>query len=233
MQYIPHAVRLIQKPDNRLVKSLKSPHWIIEINNKKLKQNITKGKSNTKLINKLIDSAETTLNSVINTDCFQLYEQKMEWKRQIKAADNLKERQERAQKGSRVIFNGNPIMLVPSNENEVIVLLSKLETLNALPFHEFILWEYTSGAGIDAIASYQIRKIDARFMFVPIELEYYFENFLIHGHPHHQVNLVICWDFRNCEIVSKLHKHNEWLFEYRNEQILCYSCIIPHPKPSS
>lgn len=206
---------LLPKQDNRLVKTLKSPHWIIEIDNQKLNQNITTGKSNTKLINELIDSVETARNSVINTDCFQLYKQKMEWKQQTKAADNLKERQERAQKGSKVIFNSNPVMLVPSNENEVIVLLSKLETLNALPFHEFTLWEYTSSIGIDAIASYQIRKVDARFMFAPIELEYYFENFFAHGHPHHQVNLVICWDFRDCKTASELHKHNEWLFEYR------------------
>ena len=56
-------------------------------------------------------------------------------------------------------------MLVPSNENEVLVLLSKLEALNALPFHEFILWEYTPRAGIDAIASYQIEEVRHRVIF--------------------------------------------------------------------
>ena len=108
-------------------------------------------------------------------------------------------------------------MLVPSNENEVLLLLAKLETLNALPFHEFLLWEYTPRAGIDAIASYQIKEVDAQSMFVPTELEYHFENFDDHGHPYHQVNLVICWDFRNAETPAKLHKYNEWLYEYRND----------------
>ena len=54
-------------------------------------------------------------------------------------------------------------------------------------------------------------------MFVPIELEYHFENFDDHGHPYHQVNLVTCWDFRNNETTAKLHKHNEWLYEYRDD----------------
>lgn len=54
-------------------------------------------------------------------------------------------------------------------------------------------------------------------MFIPIELEYHFENFDDHGHPYHQVKLVTCWDFRNHETTSKLHKHNDWLYEYRND----------------
>ena len=37
--------------------------------------------------------------------------------------------QERVQTADRIIFNNKPVMLVPSNENEVLVLLSKLELL--------------------------------------------------------------------------------------------------------
>ena len=112
-------------------------------------------------------------------------------------------------------------MLVPSNENEVLVLISKLEALNALPFHEFILWEYTAQTGIDAIATYQMKETGRQTMFAMVELEYYFENFFEHGHPHHQVDMVICWDFRNRETTLESHKHykhNEWLFEYRNDK---------------
>jgi hypothetical protein len=118
----------------------------------------------------------------------------------------------------RVIFKDKPVMLVPSNENEVIVLLSKLEALNALPFHEFILWEYTSRTGIDAIASYQIEDVDVSSQLRSVEVEHYFENFFDHEHPHNQVNMVICWDFRDGEAPIELYPQDEWLFEYRNDK---------------
>lgn len=109
-------------------------------------------------------------------------------------------------------------MLVPSNENEVLVLLSKLEALNALPFHAFILWEYTARTGIDAIASYQIEDVDVPSQLIAVEVEHYFENFFDHEHPHHQVNMVICWDFRDSEVPIELHQRSKWLFEYRNDE---------------
>ena len=165
----------------------------------------------------MVDSVEIARISITKSNPFQDYKQKIQWKQHTKSSDNLKTRQERVRAGNRVLFKGEPLMLVPSNENEVLLLLAKLEALNALPFHEFLLWEYTPRAGIDAIASYQIREVDAQSMFVPIELEYHFENFDDHGHPYHQVNLVACWDFRKAETAAKLHKHNEWLYEYRND----------------
>ena len=49
-------------------------------------------------------------------------------------------------------------------------------------------------------------------------MEYHFENFFDHGHPHRQVNMVICWDFRDGEVPIELHQRSEWLFEYRNSE---------------
>ena len=206
-----------QQTENWLIRNNKDPYWIVEIGSEPLKRTTIRGGGASKLINELVDSVEDARILVTESDSFQDYEQKIRWKRQAKAANTLKERQERARQGPRVTFNDKPVMLVPSNENEVLALLAKLEALNALPFHEFLLWEYTPRAGIDAIASYQIREVDAQSMFVPIELEYHFENFDDHGHPHHQVNLVTCWDFRDNETASKLHKHNKWLYEYRDD----------------
>ena len=200
-----------------LITKNKDPYWIVEIGSEALKQTTIRGGYTRKLINQLIDSLENARISVTESDSFQDYKRKMLWKRESKAADDLRERQERARSGPRVRLNGKPVMLIPSNENEVLLLLAKLETLNALPFHEFILWEHTPRTGIDAIASYQMREIDEQSMFVPIELEYHFENFDDHGHPYHQVNLVTCWDFRDNATASRLHKHNEWLYEYRND----------------
>lgn len=211
----------IPKKENWLIRNPKNPHWIVEIGGETLKRTTIQGRGASKLINELVDSIEDAQTLVTESDSFQDYEQKIQWKQQAKAADTLKKRQERVRQEPRVTFNGKPVMLVPSNENEVLVLLSKLEALNALPFYEFTLWEYTARAGIDAIASYQMREIDAPSMFVPIELEHHYESFLQHGHPHHQVNLVICWDFHNPEKIlesNKYRQHNNWLFEYRNDQ---------------
>ena len=195
----------------------KDPYWIVEIGSEALKQTTIRGGHTRKLLNQLIGSVENARISITKSTLFQEYKQKIESEQHIKSAHNLKIRQERARVGNRVLFKGEPLMLVPSNENEVLLLLAKLEALNALPFHEFFLWEYTPRAGIDAIASYQIREVEAQSMFVPIELEYHFENFDDHGHPYHQVKLVTCWDFRKAETAAKLHKHNEWLYEYRND----------------
>ena len=211
---------LVPRPYNWMTKNLKHSHWIVEIENKKLKQNVTKGKSDTKLANELIDSIENALTSVTESLSFQNYKHKIELKQQAKAANSLKKRQERARKGARIIYNDSPIMLVPSNENEVLVLLSKLDALKALPFHEFILWEYTARSGIDAIATYQTKETSRQTMFAMVEIEYFCENFFEHGHPHHQVDMVICWNFRNRETSLESHKyrkHSEWLFEYRND----------------
>ncbi|MYC15415.1 MAG: hypothetical protein F4Y39_16970 [Gemmatimonadetes bacterium] len=209
---------LVPKPKNWLNRSRGDPRWIIEIGSQTLKQAVVQGKPTTKHINELVESVEKAKVSVIDSDCFQNYKQDIRRKQLIIAANRLKERQKRAQTGNKVIFKDRPVMLVPSNENEVLVLLCKLEALHALPFHEFFLWEYTSRAGIDAIASYQIKETDVQYMFKAIEVEYHFENFFDHGHPHNQVDLVICWDFRDGEVPLELRQHSEYLFEYRNHE---------------
>ena len=210
------------EPKSGLPKRREDHYWIIEIDSQKLKQAFINRNSTTPIINELVNAIDAALDSVTTSACFQTYKQNIQRKQQAKAATNLKERQERAQLADRVTFNGKPVMLVPSNENEVLVLLCKLEALCALPFHKFILWEYTSRAGIDAIASYQIKEVDVPKQFETVELEYHFENFFDHGHPHHQVNLVVCWDFRNGEPPVQLYQRDEWLFEYRND----YSFLV-------
>lgn len=208
---------LVLREKNWLTRKSKSTCWIVEIRNEKLNQNITKRKGNIKLVNELIDAVEVAQNSIINSRYFQDYLHDIEKKQQVKAAKLLKERQEKTKTREKVIFNDKPIMLVPSNENEVLVLLSKLEALNALPFHEFTLWEYTARAGTDAIASYQIEDVDVPSQLMAVEIEHYFENFFDHRHPHHQVNMVICWDFRDGEAPAELDRQDKWLFRYRND----------------
>ena len=209
---------IIPKPKNRLNRSRGDPRWIVEIGSQTLKRAVIWGKPTTKLINELAESVEDARVSFIDSDRFRVYKQNIQRKQLIKAANRLKERQKRAQTANKVIFKDKPVMLVPSNENEVLVLLSKLEALQALPFHEFLLWEYTSRVGIDAIATYQIEETDYPSMFSSVEVEYHYENFFDHEHPHNQVNLVICWDFRDGEAPLELHQRSEYLFEYRNHE---------------
>ena len=209
---------LVPKPKKWLDRSREDPHWIVEIGSQILMQDVVEGKPTTKLINKLVDSVEEAWGSVTDSNHFQDYTQNIQRKKQTKAANLLRERQERAQTADKITFKDKQVMLVPSNENEVLALLCKLEALHALPFHEFLLWEYTSRVGIDAIASYQIKETDVPSVFSAIEIEYLFENFFDHGHSHNQVNLVICWDFRDGEAPAELRPHSEYLFEYRNDE---------------
>ena len=212
---------LIQKPKNWLTKNRQDPNWIIEIGSEKLKQTGFQGESTIKLINTLVDSIESARISVTESADFQDYVQSIQWKRQAESAESLNERQEKVRTRKRVVFNDKTVMLVPSNENEVIILLSKLEALNALPFHKFLLWEHTPKEGIDAIVSYQIRETDVQSMFVAAEIEHHFESFFTHGHLPNQVDLVICWDLLgNRKLPGKLEKRSEWLFQfqYQNEE---------------
>ena len=84
-------------------------------------------------------------------------------------------------------------------------------------FTSFVLWEYTARAGIDAIATYRIREVEVPTQFAAIEVEHHFENFLDHQHPPSQVNLVVCWDFRDGEAPVELRQRSQYLFEYQND----------------
>ena len=195
------------------------PYWIVEIDSPALTKAAQEGRSVASHVATLISSLERARNLVETLTCFRSYMERTVWSQQASSANKLQVRQERAKSGDCVVYSNLPVMLVPSNENEVLVLLCKLEGLQALPFSEFCLWEYTARAGIDAIATYQVREVDVPKQFSAIEVEYYFENFLDHNHPHQQVDLVVCWDFRAVEVPPILNQRCEWLFEYRNDDI--------------
>ena len=212
---------LTLKPPASLAGKSRGVHWIAEISSQALEQAVVRGDPQAELVSGLIHSLGRTIFLVVTSDAFRSYEQEVQRKQQAEAASRLRLRQERAQNADKVIFKGQPLMVAPSNENEVLALLCKLDALQALPFHKFLLWEYTARVGIDAIASYQIKEIDAPTPFAAVELEHHFENFFDHGHPPHQVNLVICWDFRDGEVPSELRRRSGWregIFEYRNDE---------------
>ena len=215
---------LFPQPKNWLIRRREDPRWIVELHSQQMIRAVFQGEPVAKITNELVGAVEAAHISVTKSDDFKLHKEQLQREELAKAADRLRQRQARAQNAEKVTFDGEPVMLVPANENEVLALLCKLESRGALPFHEFLLWEYTSRVGIDAIGTYQIRETDVPAQFASIEVEHYFENFFDHEHPHSQVNLVICWDFRDGEAPSELRQHNQkkYLFEYRND----YSFIV-------
>ena len=190
--------------------------WIVELGGKRLERAVREGHPTLPLVRDFILALPEAAAAVTASADFTAHNKQVERRRDVDSADRLRHRQERAQRHPKVVVGGRPIMLAPSCEMEVLALLCKLESLRALPFHEFQLLEHTAKVGIDALASYRIRDIDAPSQFATLELEYLYENFLHHEHPHHHVNLVVCWDFQDPEPPESLRYRHDWLFEYRN-----------------
>jgi hypothetical protein len=88
-----------------------------------------------------------------------------------------------------------PIVLArePENENDVLCILWKLESLNALPFKKFQTLGH-AGSGPDLIVHFQEDEISNPDRYTSIEIENKFYNYTIHGHKPSQYPRVICWE---------------------------------------
>jgi len=88
-----------------------------------------------------------------------------------------------------------PIILArePENENDVLCILWKLESLNALPFKRFQTLGH-AGTGPDLIAHFQEDEQSNPDRYTSIEVENRFYNYTIHGHKPSQYPRVICWE---------------------------------------
>lgn len=131
-------------------------------------------------------------------------------------ADDL-ERRKSALRSSRYVYVGDELMFhEPRSENDVVILLSKLEGRGALPFHLFTLLEYTPQQGIDAISNVRVFAEEQDDLLEPLECEYTFANFLAHEHPLEHVRYVICWSVGDYS-TRGLERDglNPWLYIYR------------------
>ena len=52
---------------------------------------------------------------------------------------------------------------------------------------------FNQSKGIDCIAKYKITQ-DEVIRTLPVEFEYQYKNFILHGHPTNHCEIVICWD---------------------------------------
>ena len=145
---------------------------------------------------------------------------------QANAASELARRQDAIIKRIKVYYKGNKLGCAPESENEVVLLLAKLEVLGGLPLPTFQILEYTPRKGIDALGDFQVDRSASVDRHAPIEIEYYFENFLKHGHAVQQVRLIICWKFRSEATRDRLEYHKDWLYKYSVGQYSSWVIIL-------
>lgn len=165
---------------------------------------------------------------VLGTKAFADFALEIDIEKNKRAAQLLRDRQENAQQRPRLFIGDRMFGYEPRSENEVMMLLAKLEAMGALPISLFRLVEYTPKLGIDALADIRIDDTGMTMPLAPIELELNFENFISHGHPIQQVAMIVCWTFRSPMTITRLNleKINSWLYQYTTEYGSCYVLIL-------
>ena len=159
---------------------------------------------------------QMAVQEVSRSDKFSLFMDKIESAARTRSAQALARRQDALRARTRVYYGGRELGCVPESENEVVVLLAKLEAIGGIPMPLFRLLEYTPRQGIDALGDFQLSQEAAPERLAPIEIEFYFENFLRHGHAIEQVRLIVCWGFRSASTAegASLRQQEQWLYTY-------------------
>jgi hypothetical protein len=139
-------------------------------------------------------SIDVQMHRVFLSRDFKIFKQNIVDHQVQLQAEGLVRRQEELSSRWKVYFGDRLLCCVPQSENEVIILLSKLENVGILPIHMFNLIEYTPKVGIDALANIQLNNLSNIALGVPVELENHLESFFHHGHPAEQVYMIACWD---------------------------------------
>jgi hypothetical protein len=174
--------------------------------------------------NTYLENETTKLFEEALRACFNVLAETSEYKQFLKEREEQTRKNERESLDNRrdvlqkadqkyVYHNNNKIHRVPTNEHDTLALLWKLEGAKVLPFDHFISLEHTPQAGIDIIAEYRETNISQTKLFAPIEVEYIFENFILHRHSVQQVEAIICWDI-NDEVDCR--KDDKKTYKYYN-----------------
>jgi hypothetical protein len=109
-----------------------------------------------------------------------------------------------------VFHNGELMHKEPENEQDTRALLWKLEAIKALPLHYFKTLEHTAQKGIDIIAEYQEEDFSEKKLFQAVEVEHMLENYSDHDHVPEQTSLIIAWDSKNRDKLTKVK--GEWKY---------------------
>ena len=113
-----------------------------------------------------------------------------------------------------VYYEGELLHKEPDSEQDTRALLWKLEGMKVLPFHEFRTLEHTAQKGIDMIADFQEKDFSEKKMFQAVEIEHILENYSDHDHVPEQTSLIIAWDSRNREQLTKTELDWKHVWDY-------------------
>ncbi|HEB35207.1 MAG TPA: hypothetical protein ENI18_05135 [Candidatus Aminicenantes bacterium] len=118
-----------------------------------------------------------------------------------------------------VYFNGKLLHKEPYSEHDVRALLWKLEGKDGLPFYYFKTLEHTAQRGIDIIAEYQEKDFSEKKLFQSIEVEYILENYSDHDHAPEQTSLIVAWDSKNRDKLTKAESDWKYVWEYMGHNL--------------
>lgn len=213
---------------SRITRLLKNTPIAIEINETELRYESDGEIGPISVVRTITKEIIKTTQEVLRSNEFATFQIEVKNNKLKLAAEALKRRQEKMQNRTQLYFDGKYLGSAPISENEVMVILSKLEALEALPLASFHLLEYTPQTGIDALADLQITETSMMQKLAPIELEFHFESFIRHGHPIEQVALIVCWDFHNESIVNRLQldRMKEWFYKYTTDDGSCPVLVL-------
>jgi len=152
------------------------------------------------------------------------YKEWVKYRRELKRKDlgtTLNQRKDTLLRSGQkwVFYDGELIHKEPENEQDVRALLWKLEGLKALPFHYFRTLEHTAQKGIDIIADYQEKDFSEKKLFQAIEVEHILENYSDHDHVPEQTSLIIAWDSKDRDKLTKAEGEWKYVWEYMRHNL--------------
>lgn len=147
------------------------------------------------------------------------YKDWIKFRRELKKKDlgkTLNQRKDELLKREQqwVFYNGELLHKKPDNEQDARALLWKLESLKALPFDYFKTLEHTAQKGIDIIAEYQEKDYSERKLFQAVEVEHILENYADHDHVPEQTSLIIAWNSKNREKLTRVEGNWRYVWDY-------------------
>ena len=158
---------------------------------------------------------------VMETEDYREWAKYRRYLRKKELGTTLNQRKEELQTKEQrwVYFKGKLLHKEPSSEQDVRALLWKLEGMDGLPFYNFRTLEHTAQRGIDIIAEYQEKDFSERKLFQAIEVEHILENYSDHDHVPEQTSLIIAWDSKHRDKLTKVECDWKYVWEYTGHNL--------------
>ena len=79
--------------------------------------------------------------------------------------------------------------------------------------------EHTAQRGIDVIADYQEKDFSERKLFQAVEVEHILENYSDHDHVPEQTSLIIAWDSKNRDKLTRVEGEWKYVWNYGGQNL--------------